>query len=296
MRDYIILTDSCCDLPYEYILEKNIPFVSLTCSYDKNEFVDDFGKSLDPKIFFYDMKNGATPKTSQPNAEQFISKFREIMDSGNDVLFIGVSSQLSGTMNSARIAKDMIIEEFPDRRIYLFDSLSASLGQGLLVMKAIEMQESGCTFEEVIDYLEMNVQNLNIYITVDDLSHLKRGGRISATAATLGMMLHLKPVLTINHEGRVIPVLKVRGRKKTIKRLAEIVKDRIQNSEEERIAICHGDCMEEAIKLRDIILQEGTIKEVLINTIGPVVGTHGGPGALAVFFMGKARQQHIIEN
>ncbi|GAA0178653.1 DegV family protein [Clostridium sediminicola] len=294
MRDYVIVTDSCCDLPKDYIEENNIPFVSLTFSYNGNEFIDDFGKSFDQKEFFRDMKRGALPKTSQPNAEQFLLKFREIIASGKDVLYIGVSSQLSGTMNSARIAEDMIKNELSENRIYLFDSLSASLGQGLLVMSAIEMQESGATYEEVIDYLEMNVQNLNIYITVDDLAHLKRGGRISNAAATVGMMLHLKPVLTINHEGRVIPILKIRGRKKTIKRLAEIIKERIIDSEEQRIAICHGDCIEEAIKLRDIILEENNIKEVLINTIGPVVGTHGGPGALAVFFMGKERQQNII--
>ncbi len=294
MNDYVIITDSCCDLPYEYIEEKNISFVSLTFSYNGNEFDDDFGKSFEQKKFFDDMRNGAVPKTSQPNAEQFIAKFREIMSSGKDVLFIGVSSQLSGTVNSARIAKDMIKDEFPNNRIYIFDSLSASLGQGLMVMNAVEMQESGATFEEIVDYLEMNVQNLNIYITVDDLAHLKRGGRISTTAATVGMMLHLKPVLTINYEGRVIPVLKIRGRKKTIKRLTEVIKERIINFEEQRIAICHGDCIEEAIKLRNLILEEVDVKEVLINTIGPVVGTYGGPGALAIFFMGKERQQNII--
>jgi DegV family protein with EDD domain len=189
----------------------------------------------------------------------------------------------------------MIKEEFPNRRIYIFDSLTASLGQGLLVMKAIELQEAGASFEFVVDYLEMNVQNLNTYITVDDLSHLRRGGRISATAATVGKMFNIKPILLINHEGSVVPLLKIRGRKKTIKTFVDIINDRIERADEQTIAICHGDCIEEAIKLRNLILENTNIKEVLINTIGPVIGTHGGAGALAIFFMGKERQHGILE-
>ncbi|SHH64621.1 DegV family protein [Clostridium grantii] len=295
MKNYVVMTDSCCDLPFNYIKEKNIPFVSLTCSYNGNEYIDDFGKTLDPSKFFEDMKAGAVPKTSQPSAEEFIKKFRSILEDGKDVLYISISSHLSGTLNSARIAKDMIIKEFPNRRIYIFDSLSASLGQGLFVIKALEMQEAGASFEFVVDYLEMNVQKLNIYITVDDLSHLRRGGRISATAATLGKVLNVKPVLSINNEGRVIPVIKIRGRKKTLKTLVDFVEQRIERADEQTIAICHGDCIEEATKLRDLILENSNVKKILINTIGPVIGTHGGPGTLAIFFIGKERQQGILE-
>jgi DegV family protein with EDD domain len=289
------MTDSCCDLPFEYIEEKKIPFVSLTCSYNGNEYIDDFGKNLKASKFFEDLKNGAIAKTSQPNVGQFMKTFRTLLQSGKDILYISISSNLSGTLNSARIAKDMIKEEFPNRRIYIFDSLTASLGEGLLVMKAIELQEAGASFEFVVDYLEMNVQNVNTYITVDDLSHLRRGGRISATAATVGKLLNIKPVLLINHEGRVVPLLKIRGRKKTIKTFIDIINDRIEIEKEQTIAICHGDCIEEAIELRNLILENINVKEVLINTIGPVIGTHGGAGALAVFFMGKERQHGILE-
>jgi DegV family protein with EDD domain len=158
------------------------------------------------------------------------------------------------------------------------------------------MKNSGSSLEEIIHYLENNKQNLNTYITVDDLSHLKRGGRISTAAAVLGTVLHIKPVLTINHEGRVMPVIKVKGRKNVINKLAEIVAERIEAPEDQTIAICHGDVFDEAEKLKSIILEKVKVKEVLINYIGPVVGTHGGPGALAVFFVGKDRQHHVIES
>ncbi|MCY6369050.1 DegV family protein [Clostridium ganghwense] len=296
MKNFVIITDSCCDLPIEIIEEKQIPFVSLTYSYYEEEYKDDLGKSMTPNKFFDDMRNGAMPKTSQPSSQAFYEAFKEIVSSGRDIIYICVSTGLSGTLNSSNIAKNMIKEEFPQARVHIVDILTASLGQGLMVLKAYEMQENGSSYEEIVDYLEMNKQKLNTYMTVDDLGHLKRGGRISAAAATIGMVLHIKPLLTLNHEGRVMPVVKIRGRKKVIKKLAQIVKERIENSEEQIIAISHGDCIDEAFKLKEYILEEVKVKDVLLNYIGPAVGTFGGPGALAVFFMGRERQHHIIEN
>lgn len=296
MKNFVIITDSCCDLPRDIIQKKQIPFVSLTFSYHGEEYKDDLGESMSSTKFFNDMKNGAIPKTSQPSSQAFYEAFSEIVSKGMDVIYICVSTGLSGTFNSANIAKNMIKEEFPQARVYIIDILTASLGQGIMVLKAYEMKENGASFEEIVDYLEMNKQRMNTYITVDDLSHLKRGGRISAAAATIGIVLHIKPLLTLNHEGKVMPIVKIRGRKKVIKRLAEIVIERIENAEEQTIAICHGNCLEEALKLKEYILEEIKVKDVLINYIGPAVGTYGGPGALAVFFMGKERQHHIIEN
>ena len=179
--------------------------------------------------------------------------------------------------------------------IYIIDVLTASLGQGLMVRKAVEMKKDGCTAEQIVCEIEKNIQNLNTYITVQDLNFLKRGGRISNVAATLGLVLHIKPILTLNHEGRVIPLLKVRGRKKSITKLAEILKDKITNPETQTIAICHADCYEEAVRLKEEILEKVRVKEVLIHYIGPVVGRFSGPGALAVFFIGEARQHHVID-
>lgn len=295
MRDFVIMTDSCCDLPKEYIYGNNIPFAMLPVSYNGNEYLDDFGQSLSQRHFFDDLRAGALPNTSQANSESFYNIFKSAAEIGKDIIYIGVSSGLSGTYNSANIGKNAILEKFPGINIYIIDVLTASLGQGLIVMKAIEMKNEGFTAEEIVKEIENNIQNLNTYITVEDLNFLKRGGRISNVAATLGLVLHIRPILTINHEGKTIPVLKVRGRKKSLTKLAEILTEKIENPETQTIAICHADCYEEAIRLKEEILSKVQVKDVLINYIGPVVGRFSGPGALAVFFMGESRKHHVID-
>lgn len=295
MKDYVVVTDSCCDLPLEYIERKNIPFVSLTCNLIGKEYKDDFGKSMNYKTFYEAMSKGEVPKTSQPSSAAFYKVFEDVAKEGKDIIYIGVSSGLSGTCNSARIAKDMILEENNKINIEIVDILTASLGQGILVMNAVAMKENGATINEVVDYLESIKLKLNTYITVDDLNHLKRGGRISSAAAFFGVVLHIKPVISINNEGKVIPVLKVKGRKGAVSKVADFVTEKIDNPEDQIIAISHGDCEQEALKLKELILSKIKVKDVVINFIGPVVGTYGGPGALAVFFVGKHRQNHVIE-
>lgn len=294
MRDFEIFTDSCCDLPIEFIREKNIKFARLTCSYEDKQYFDDFGQSLTHKKFFQDLRNGVTPLSSQPSVEEFYGKFKAFADEDKDIIYICVSTGLSGTENSATIAKNMILEEYPKIRISIVNVLTASLGQGLMVIKALEMKEAGKTHDEIVQYIENIKQKLNTYMTVDDLRHLKRGGRLSSAAAMIGIVLHIKPILTINNEGKVMPVFKVKGRKSSINKLVEIIAERIEAPEEQTIAICHGDCIEEALKLKEGILKAVKVKDVMINYTGPAVGTHGGPGNLAIFFMGKERQHHII--
>jgi DegV family protein with EDD domain len=294
MKDFQIFTDSCSDLPIEYMREKGIEFASLSCSYNGQEYKDDFGQSLSHKKFFGDLRNGAIPLSSQPSVDEFYKKFRAIADKKKDILYVCVSTGLSGTENCATIAKQMVLDENPEVNIEIVNTLTASLGQGLMVMRAVEMKEAGKTLKEIASYIEDSKQRLNTYMTVDDLSHLKRGGRISLTAAVLGMVLHIKPILTINNEGRVMALLKVRGRKGSIAKLAETLAERIENPEQQTIAICHGDCIDEAMDLKESILKLVKVKDVIINYTGPAVGTHGGPGNLAIFFMGKERQQHLI--
>lgn len=295
MNNFVIVTDSCCDMPRSYMDEKQIPFVSLTCNFLGNEYKDDFGVSLSYDSFYEGMKSGEIPKTSQPNADAFYKVFEKIVNEGESILYVCVSSGLSGTYNSANIAKNMILDEYPNAIVELVDTLTASLGQGLMLIKAIEMQNNGADLYEIKSFIEDNRLRLNTYITVDDLNHLKRGGRISTTAAILGTVLHIKPILTLNDEGRVIAIHKAKGRKSAISKLAEFVCKKIENPEEEIVCICHGDIEKDALKLKEAILSEVKVKDVLINPIGPVVGTYGGPGALAVFFLGKHRQNHLID-
>ncbi|WP_426347897.1 DegV family protein [Alloiococcus sp. CFN-8] len=289
MKDYILMTDSCCDLPREYIEEKNVPFVSLTCRFKDREYKDDFGVSLKHKEFYKGMEEGEVPKTSQPSPDEFYSAFKKYAEEGKDIIYVCVSSGLSGTYNSANIAKGMIQDENPDVNIEIVDILTASLGQGFMVMEAIKLKEEGATFQEVKSFLEESKWKLNTFITVDDLIHLKRGGRISSTAAFLGGLMSLKPIIAINNQGKVDVIQKARGRKSALKDLAKYIINNIENPETTTMYIGHCDAIEDAQKLKEIILEKINLKEVVINFIGPVVGVYGGPGALAAFFVGKPR-------
>ena len=290
MRDFEIFTDSCSDLPKEYIKEKNIKFARLTCTYDDKTYFDDFGESLSYKKFFDDLRNGTIAKTSQPSVDEFYSNFKKIIDSGKDVLYICVSTGLSGSENSATIAKNMILEEYTEVNIYIVNVLTASLGQGIMVMKAVEMKEEGKSLEEIVEYIEKNKHRLNPFMTVDDLNHLKRGGRLSTAAAMIGTVFSIKPILSIDADGRVISIDKARGRKASLKKLVDLLLERIEEAEKQIIGISHGDCIDEVLKLKDAILSKINVKDVIINYTGPAVGTHGGPGNVAIFFMGKERK------
>ena len=294
MKKYEIITDSCSDMPIGFIEENKIRYVGLTCRYEGNEYRGDFGKSLSYEKFYDDMRNKVVMKTSQPNVEEYYNIFKNICSEGKQVIYVCVSSGLSGTKNGAMVAKNMVKDEITDANIYIIDILTASLGQAFMVMKAVEMQKKGATAEEVVETLEAMIQHLNTYITVDDLNHLKRGGRISGAAAAIGSVLHIKPILTINHEGKVMPVLKIKGKKKAIDKIVEITKERIENPQEQIVMIGHGDCIEEALRLKNRLIEEVGIKDAVIDYIGPVVGVYGGPGALALFYMGKERQHHVI--
>ncbi|MGE5629049.1 MAG: DegV family protein, partial [Solirubrobacterales bacterium] len=269
---------------------------SLTCRIEGQEYMDDFGQALPYKRFYDYMRNGFIPKTSQPSVNAYYDVFSKYAKEGFDVLYICTSSGLSGAYNSAYIAKKMLQDEYPDTEVYIFDALTACLGQGLMTMKALELKEKGESMENIVDYLETNVQQYNTFMIVNDLNHLKRGGRISAAAAAIGKVLSINPVLSISESGSVLLISKIRGRKKAINKLAEIMFERIETPEQQTIAISHGDCLEEAMELKRIILDKLNVKSVYMNYIGPVVGTYGGPGAMAVFFMGKDRKEVVSES
>lgn len=285
----VIMTNSCCDLPLSFVKENNIDVISLGINIDLKYYSDDLGQSINIKEFYDKLRSGIMPTTSQANAFSYEERFKKHVEEGKAVIYIGFSSALSGSVNSARIAMENVKDEYDKADITIIDSKSASLGLGLLVYKAVEMLKQGASKDEIVSWVEDNKLKLNHWFTVDDLNHLKRGGRVSGTVAAVGTLLGIKPVLHVDNEGRLVPVSKVKGRKKSIKVLQETIKERIVNPEEQVIFISHGDCLEEAEYLRRLITDEVKVKDVIINNVGPTIGTHSGPGTIALFFLGKER-------
>ena len=285
----VILTDSCCDLPISFVKENNIEIVQLRVNIKGKDIPDDLGQSIKYKDFYDMIRAGEMPSTSQANSYTFAEIFKKYSNEGSSIIYIGFSSALSGCVNSARIAKEAVEDEIKSADITVIDTKSASLGLGLIVYNAANMLKNGATKEEIINWIEENKLKVNHWFTVDDLNHLKRGGRVSSTVAIVGTMLSIKPIMHVDDEGRLIPVSKVKGRKKSVKELQEKLKERIVNPEDQTIFISHGDCLAEAEQLRDLILNEVKVKEVIINNVGPVIGAHSGPGTLALFFIGNNR-------
>lgn len=227
--------------------------------------------------------------TSAVNVEQFVVAMEEHLQAGRDVLYLGFSSGLSGTFNAGAVAAQELSEQYPDAKIYAVDTLCASLGQGLMAALAAEEKRKGKTIDEVRDFVETQKLHLCHWFTVDDLHHLKRGGRVSAATAVLGSALSIKPILHVDHEGHLVAVGKVRGRKNSLRGLLDKIKETIVDPEKQVVYISHGDCEEDARYLGDLIKAELPVKDVLIHTIGPVIGAHSGPGCVALFFVGNHR-------
>lgn len=287
--DTVIVIDSCCDLPLKYVEENNVPVLPMTVTLKGREYKDDLGKSLSYKEFYSAVRGGEMPTTAQINAYAFEEEFEKHVSQGKSIICIAFSSALSGTYNSACIAKDMILEKYKDADITVIDSKCASLGEGLLDYYAIEMLKNGASKEEIVNWIEENKLRINHWFTVDDLNHLKRGGRVSSTAAAIGTLLDIKPVMHVDDAGRLIPVTKVKGRKKSIRTLAEELDKRIVNAKEQVIFISHGDCLEDVKFLEKLIREKHNVKDIIINNIGAAVGTHSGPGTVALFFLGEKR-------
>ncbi len=283
------MTDSSCDLPLSYIEENNIPFVSLTCHFNNSDYKDDFGKTFTYRQFYDGLRNGEMPTTSQVNVYQFTEVFTKFIKEGKSIIYIGMSSAISGTINSANMAKESVLEEYKDADITIIDSKSACIGQGILVYNAVEMMKKGCSREEIIKWVENNKLNINHWFMVGTLKHLRYGGRISATAATIGTLMKINPIIFINNEGKLINVTNVRGRKKAIKYLLEKFEERAKEPENQIIMISHGDCVEDATNLERTVKEEFGVKDTMINFVGPVIASHTGPDMLSLCFIGNGR-------
>ena len=289
MRDFVLMTDNMADLPDSYLKDNEVEEMSLSYMLDGITYSKE--NSLPYPEFYDKMRKGSMPTTSQVNPEEAKEKFLEVLEKGHDIVHIAFSSGLSGSCNSTRIAAAEIMEEHPEYKVCVVDSLCASLGQGLLVHKAVQLKKQGKGMEEIVDWLENNKLHLCHVFTVDDLNHLYRGGRVSRTAAFLGTLANIKPMLHVDNEGRLIPLSKVRGRKKSINTLVSMMEERIGSYREENdeIFISHGDCLEDAEYLKKLIEEKFGIQSFLIDYVGPTIGAHSGPGTLALFFMGEKR-------
>lgn len=290
MSQYIIMTDSSCDLPAGLAAELELEVLPLSVLIDGKSYVN----YLDERdITFADcyaaLRAGKNATTSAVNVEAFVQAMEPHLQAGEDILYLGFSSALSGTYNAGAVAAQQLAEKYPERKLYAVDTLSASMGQGLLVYLTVQQKRAGATIEQARDYAEAQKLHLCHWFTVDDLNHLHRGGRVSATSAVLGTVLNIKPVLHMDNEGRLIFMEKVRGRRNSIKRMLEKMRETAIEPGKQIVFMSHGDCLEDAEYLAGRIREEWGVKDVVINYVGPVIGAHSGPGTLALFFLGTER-------
>lgn len=285
----IIITDSCSDLPLEYVRKRDLPILSFTFNYMGEDRKDDLGQTLSYTDFYNGIREGHMSTTSQVNSHTYVDFFRPYVELGKPIIYMCFSSALSGSYNNAVMARQMLLEEYPEASISIIDTLSASMGQGLLVHLALELRDQGFGYKEIIEWIENNKRRLAHWFTVDDLEHLRRGGRLSGAAAFIGSILSIKPILHVDSEGRLVPVSKVKGRKKSLKSLLEKMQETAVNPEQQTVFISHGDAPEDANYLADMLRDQLGVKNILINHIGPVIGSHSGPGTVALFFFATQR-------
>ena len=286
MRDYVILTDSCCDFSAEMVEELGVHLLPLSFLMDGKEYFNyPDNRDMNPKVFYGKLRGGTLGTTSAINVAVFTEAMTPIVESGKDILCVSFSSGLSTTYQSACIAAKDVMDAHPGSKILVADSRAASLGQGLLVYLTVQEKNRGRSLEELRDFVEERKSHIDHWFTVDDLNHLKRGGRVSAAAALVGTMLQMKPVLNVDDDGHLIPVLKVRGRKASIKALLDKMDELVEDPSV--VFISHGDCEEDARTLAEMVKAKYPVEKLVINYVGPVIGNHSGPGTLALFFQGK---------
>lgn len=284
-----IVTDSTADLPAEYLEEHDLGCMCLSYIVEGVSYGQD--KELPWKDFYAMMRQGKMPSTSQVNPEEAKAYLEGCIRTDKEILYLAFSSGLSGTCNSGRLAAEEIMEEHPDCRIIVIDTLAASLGEGLLVHKAVQMRDAGKSLEETAQWVRDNLLHMVHVFTVDDLYHLFRGGRVSKATAFVGTLAGIKPKLHVDNEGHLIVIGKVRGRKKSLTALVDYMEERMgsRRSQNDIVFISHGDAEEDARFVADQVRERFGIEQVMINHIGPTIGTHAGPGTIALFFLGESR-------
>ena len=287
MRDYVITVNSTVDLPKEWLEERNVPVVPLRYTMDGQTYEDMNG--LTAKEFFDKLREGKMSVTSQVNPEEAKEALEPFLKEGKDILRLAFSSGLSGTCNSMKIAGEELKEEYPEAKVIVIDTLCACLGEGLLLYKALQQKAAGKTIQETADWVEENKLHICHDVTVDDLNHLHRGGRISKATAVVGTMVKIKPIIHMDDNGKLQVIGKERGRKKSLNKIVDMAVEQSKGWDNDIIMITHGDCIEDAEYVAGLVREKMGIDNILINNIGTVIGSHTGPGVVAVFCMGNKR-------
>ena len=288
MADYKIITDSTCDLTPKLVEELDVEVIPMEFVFG-DEVYHNYpdAREMSSKEFYRRLRAGEMSKTNQINTATFLATFEPYLQQGLDILYIGFPASLSGTHQRALEAIDELKKKYPERRVVAVDSLAVSMGEGLLVYYAAMKKKAGATLDQAADWVSLNRYSLSQYFTVDDLNHLKRGGRLSAAAALFGSMLGIKPVIRIDDEGRLVPAMKVRGRRQSLDALVKHMGKTAQLENAKTVFISHGDAQEDAEYVAEQVRTKFPGSKVYLNTIGPVIGAHSGPGTIALFFMAE---------
>ena len=293
MGEYLISCESTADMPLEFYKDRNVGYVCFHYEMNGQTYTDDIYQSTTPQEFFGKLKAGAQAKTSQVGTGEYVAFWEPYLEKGMDILHVSLSTGISGTYNSACLAAETLASKYPDRKIRVIDSLSASAGFGLLVELMADKRDEGMSFDELAEWAEVNKMNVNQWFFVSDLDCLKRGGRVSATSALIATALKICPVMNVNFEGKLIPREKIRTKKKAIVRLVDDMMERVENGSAYtgRCTISHSDCLEDAQEVARLIGEQiPALKgKIEISDIGTVIGAHTGPGTVALFFMGEKR-------
>lgn len=286
MKKFDLLVDSCCDLPFDYLKENNVELVSMIINLNYKEYVDDLGKTFDYNWFMDQLKLGEMPSTSQINIGAYSEVFKKYINSEIPLLYVAFSSELSGSQRNAYSALRLLEEENESVNVKIIDSKAASLGEGLLVKEMIKQRADGKTIDEAINWLENNINRVHSWVTVNDLNHLERGGRISKTSAAIGSLVKIKPIINVDKNGKLVNVGKTRGRNKSLEKIVSETKRTIENSEEQTLLVAYAGDLEAAKHVKELIEKNISVKGIELLPMGPTIASHTGYGAIAIFSYG----------
>lgn len=289
MREFVITTESNCDLPKAYVEAHGIGIIPHYYTVDDEMYGED--KELTSKEFYDAMRSKKTTATMASNPAVILERFTEYAKEGKDILHISFSSELSCGYSNIVNSANEVMEDYPDMQIIVIDTLSASMNEGAMIMKAVEMRKKGATIEETAEWINAHVANLCAVFTVDDLDYLYRGGRLSKSTAFIGGIINIKPILHVNPEGKLVALSKVRGRKKSLMTLVDLMEEKIGSFEDKQIqvTVVHGDCEAEANEVVELIKERLGYEDILVTPIGPSIGAHSGPGTIGILFLGDER-------